>query len=390
MVTIDVEIYPERAASIRAGLDPATTVITVDLDALTEEERDLLADHSGHPVTVTTPTVEDLFDALRTAAVEEQATLAEILDAHRAVLQERRVTTWRDNLPSGDAAYDVTRPDWPDSRRGAPAPGRRDWTDVMAKHHAKVHQITHGPEATEWVRELDILNNQSREQARQAQRDADEARDREQQQAIARLREWAIGNGSERVRLLIEEEMHSWLDVAEDEFFAAHTPEGFVPLVDEDHVRLLPAPDAPGIHALREARLIAATDDCLGDPILVWIGQLAGPDQTPGGPATRLTITGPHGATRLVRRWVAENSPETPNQPKPTEPAPDTAAGWLNLDDLPPPTVAEAIDELRQLLDDFEDVRMDQMTTMFYIHAFNELTTSGRQLLEALGDDPPS
>lgn len=51
---------------------------------------------------------------------------------------------------------------------------------------------------------------------------------------------------------------------------------------------------------------------------------------------------------------------------------------------------AEAIEELRRLMDDFEDVRMDEMTTMFYIHAFNELTMSGHQLLEALGDDPPS
>lgn len=151
-----------------------------------------------------------------------------------------------------------------------------------------------------------------------------------------------------------------------------------------------PAPDAQDIHALREARLIAATDDYLGDPVLVWIGQPMGPDQAPGGPAVRLTITGPHDATRVVARWVAENSSETPNQPQPTEPEPDTSAEWLHLDDLPPPTVAEAIEELRRLIDDFEDVRMDEMTTMFYIHAFNELTMSGRQLLEALGDDPPS
>jgi hypothetical protein len=59
MVTIDVPIYPDHAASIRAGLDPAAASIAVELDAITPEERDLLADHGGVPVTVTTPTVDD-------------------------------------------------------------------------------------------------------------------------------------------------------------------------------------------------------------------------------------------------------------------------------------------------------------------------------------------
>lgn len=61
MVTITVHIYPERAATIRAGLDPETTHLEVDLDAISQEERDLLADHTSQPVYVTTPTAEHLF-----------------------------------------------------------------------------------------------------------------------------------------------------------------------------------------------------------------------------------------------------------------------------------------------------------------------------------------
>jgi len=386
MVSIDVPIYPDRAASIRAGLDPGAASIAVDLGAITQEERDLLADNSGKPVSVTTPTVEDLFEALRAASAEEQATLAEVLDAYRAVLQERRVKTWREQLPSGGATYDVVEPGWPNVGRGIP--GRRNWGEVMAKHQDKVRQITHGDEAAAWLRELVTLNTESRERARNEHHDIEEARNQERDHGIARLREWALRNGSERVRLLIEEEMDSWFSVAEEEYFTLHTPEGFTPLADDDYVRSLPTPDAADIHALRDARRIAAAEDALGEPELVWIGKVIGPGQLPGRPAVRLAATGPHGAQRLVWRAVAEDTSPRTTDSEATVDEPHEPSEWPDPDDLPRPTLDEAIDDLRGLIDQLDDVRPDGMTSVFYIHAYNQLIESSRQLLEALEAEP--
>lgn len=305
MVTIQVPIYADRAATIRAGLDPAAESIAVDLGAITQGERDLLADHIGAPITVTTPTVEDLFEALRAKAAAADATLAEILAAHRAVLRERRVKTWQEPIvSSGEETYEVAAPDWPHIGRGAA--GATDPLAVMAKHRDKVHEITHGEQAAAWRRELDEINKNARERALQEWREAEEAKERAREAGIAELKEWATRNGSERVRLLIEENMASWYGLAEDEYFAAHTPEGFTLLTDEDVVRSLPVPDAPDIHALREARRIAADDDALTEPHLVWIGKVDGTGQASGHSAVRLVITGPHGARCLVWRPVGD------------------------------------------------------------------------------------
>lgn len=304
MVVLQVAIEPDRAASIRAGLDPATTTLEVDLDAITQEERDLLADHDGRPVPVTTPTIECLFEALRTAAGEELEVLTEILAAHRAVLRERRVKSWQQPVAaSDDETFTVVQPDWPEYGRGAIR--TRDWTPVVAKHRDKIHEITHGDEAAGWTRELEAINKEVRERALNQWYEADRAEDRAREEGKARLHEWAIENGSERVKLLIEENMATWYGLAEDEYVAHHTPAGFTPLTDDDDVRSLPVPDVPDILALREARRIAATDDALSEPHLIWIGKTSS-GETVGGPAVRLTITAPNSGRLLVWRSVAD------------------------------------------------------------------------------------
>lgn len=60
--------------------------------------------------------------------------------------------------------------------------------------------------------------------------------------------------------------------------------------------------------------------------------------------------------------------------------SPDDDADWLDR----PPTLAEAIEDLRGLVDDFYDVRPDDMTVDFYVHAYNMLIESGRELVQAL------
>ena len=48
------------------------------------------------------------------------------------------------------------------------------------------------------------------------------------------------------------------------------------------------------------------------------------------------------------------------------------------------PELAAAVDELRALLQAFDDVRPADMDERFYIHAFNELDLAGRTVVDAL------
>lgn len=50
-----------------------------------------------------------------------------------------------------------------------------------------------------------------------------------------------------------------------------------------------------------------------------------------------------------------------------------------------PATLTEAMKLAARLLAAFDDVRPDDMTDVFYIHAYNELTLALRDLLNALG-----
>lgn len=50
-----------------------------------------------------------------------------------------------------------------------------------------------------------------------------------------------------------------------------------------------------------------------------------------------------------------------------------------------PMSLPEAISEAVGLLDAFDDTRPDEMTALFHIHAYNELTIMLRDLLAALG-----
>ena len=48
----------------------------------------------------------------------------------------------------------------------------------------------------------------------------------------------------------------------------------------------------------------------------------------------------------------------------------------------------EAIQRALQLLRDFDDVPMTELTPMFYQHGFEELSMAMRDLLNLLGHDP--
>lgn len=50
----------------------------------------------------------------------------------------------------------------------------------------------------------------------------------------------------------------------------------------------------------------------------------------------------------------------------------------------PRPSVVEAIEDLRGVIDDFDDAPLDQTTDLFYLHAYNMLIEPARTLVEAL------
>lgn len=58
-----------------------------------------------------------------------------------------------------------------------------------------------------------------------------------------------------------------------------------------------------------------------------------------------------------------------------------TGDGLGERNDLP--ELAAAIDELRSLLRDFDEVRPSDMDERFYLHAYNELDLAGRTIIDA-------
>lgn len=49
--------------------------------------------------------------------------------------------------------------------------------------------------------------------------------------------------------------------------------------------------------------------------------------------------------------------------------------------------LSAAIEELRTLIRDFDDVELADMDERFYVHAFNELDLAGRTIIEAFDRD---
>lgn len=304
MVSIEVAIIADRAASIRAGLNPEATSVQVDLDAITQVEPDLLADHDRPPVAVDLPTAEALFDVLRATEAAEQAKLAEILDAYTTTLQQRRTKSWQNHLKPSGTAYDVLAPDWPSVPMND-----RGWSQTIAKHRDKDNAITESPDALTWRTTIDKANKHAQQQAWTRQQEQQEQEALEQRHAVERLRDWALEHGSERVQLLIEEDIPTWYGLAEDEYFTAHTPQGFAPLAEDETAHAVSVPTAEDIHALRAVRTIAETDPVFDQARLAAIATFSQAGRTFKHIAAGLTITAPHGAQHTVWRAVAKPSP---------------------------------------------------------------------------------
>lgn len=277
MAIITVRVSPDAPAYVRGGHDPSNNTIQIDLDTLTEAERDLLARRlvadngymirtaRGHwPITVTAPTVEALLEAIRT----EEAEIA-----RRRVEEEAAMAAYLQALEGLSAADMAGESDWgilriAQERAGDPKP--------PALTSEIVKKVFGNPPP--WLRER-------LEKARkiEAERKAEEARRREEQEAQRRaaeaaaleaLRRWAEAHGSERVKLLLDEQHKAWRKVAEAEYIASHTPAGFVPeqaIGETVGVRERTTPTVADIKALREARALVAGSEALRDAELCWL-----------------------------------------------------------------------------------------------------------------------
>jgi len=62
----------------------------------------------------------------------------------------------------------------------------------------------------------------------------------------------------------------------------------------------------------------------------------------------------------------------------------DSTVRLRATDPTSPQSLLDAAHEARQILDDIEDIAPNDMSTMFYIHAHNELTLALRTLLESI------
>lgn len=153
-------------------------------------------------------------------------------------------------------------------------------------------------------------------EAKSEARRLDEARGAESRARVEAqknaLRAWAMARGSDRLRALIEEDF-SWEGVAEDEFFAANTPHGFLVANDmpgDDWSRKeRTKPALEEIQALRSLRRdCEGSNGVLSTPALEYAiatyeadedGEKPDPEKFP---MLSVTITAPNGKTREVFR----------------------------------------------------------------------------------------
>lgn len=325
MATMRVRVKPDYRAWIAAGHDPGEDVLTVDLDGLSPEDRALLArwvtmtagdlmtrgeyriGRAGCPdVIIPLPTVDALMTALRAAeaqqAAQEEAERQRYEESIRQAL-EAPLEAWITKPFRG-----VPRVNDMPTRVFLTAKAQRDPRIQARRQEAEQHAL---PAAMEEY-----------ERAQQAEAERQRAEAAERQRQEEELRQWALKRGSERVRLLIEEEHPAWRPVAESEFLTAYTPEGFTPLEELQiytvHDRT--KPHVADIVGLREARaLVEASNGVLAEPRMAWIVvyRPATEDEIDEGladkdghvvaekfAATLLTVCAPTGARREIYRRV--------------------------------------------------------------------------------------
>lgn len=303
-----IHLTPSSQDYIRGGYDPDTqTTVTIDLAALTAEQRALLAryavieprerhrvlqDGTGYAISVTAPTTAAVLSAIQEVATREARREAERAAARASkaaaqadevsrVIQGRVETTRTRYLHQRERAAAVQQCEGHRYGDGGvslsyqePVP---EWPDISDADADTIAALQDSDDCRAWLADLAVRAEAAREAAIArmdevwAEREAARA---EAQRRRDLLRTWAVEHGGERMRLLAEEEMWEPLDrLAVSAYLDAHTPDGWESLADVSHAeRDRTRPTAEDIRALRDARALAAEQpEILTEPRLAWL-----------------------------------------------------------------------------------------------------------------------
>lgn len=282
---MQITYYVDRASAIRNGHnDHGQREREVDVSALSQEDRDLLAavtDYQGHatkvtaggqvvPIRAAAPTPTALMAAIRAANAEaaeltakrrakedEELALAERVDA--AALAGKRLRK------SHSGVYDQWEPD----QSGAHL--------IYARTREAELVTRNSPAWAAWLEEIAATNAAAKaayeaECAERVRASAAVKARREAEEAAAkdRLAAWVRANGSELARLRLEDGYDCWVSVARHEYAeaagarvvaglgltAAETPDGY----EHDESEERECPLVHEIKALRAAREAAAKE----------------------------------------------------------------------------------------------------------------------------------
>lgn len=319
-----IQIHPDNAKWIEAGIDPTRDVIDVDLGDLSEGQRKVLArsltEDLRNPgvfslkrrVYPANNTIEAVIDSLLAHEEEEavgkreeeeriRRNTIEVLDGR--ITKKRYVHISQDTPDSPPAVggdtngvtvdYTQLEPDWP---------------------YLRDPDVVNGDAAREWLAEIEAENERRRAEAEAklpAAWEAKAAIEAEHQSQLSALRDWAVDHGSRRAKLLVEEDHTGWVKVAIRDWIVAHTPEGFTDgaMFGNADERERTVPTVRDIDSLRAARKLCEEDKWLSDPalvFLVWYRSATDDDYDDpdvrvdsdgevrlSGPAVRLTVKTP-------------------------------------------------------------------------------------------------
>lgn len=308
--TITISVNVDIQGCIRQGLAYTgdTMPVAVDLDTLSPEERAELAriwdgkrlyasDAEGYGSTYPRciPTADGLREMLASALAtrtKRAAERAERAARQKAEAEQAALTALA--MPLEDWIYGnhsvIQTPHLPysgDAEAYSAVPG-------IAERRTEAHAL------------LARLQSEARERDRLAT----EAREKLDAERIAALRDWALEHGSDLLRERIAGE-YKWIGLAEEEFVALHTPEGYAAPIEVDHCSDRTAPTLAEIHALKTLRAKIDGNQVYSDARLLWNRIDESHDENTGEeiPAEQfaslaLTITAPNGSTHTVERRI--------------------------------------------------------------------------------------
>lgn len=255
-------------------------VVDIDLDQLTETQRNLLSRHLGlvsdaktgleyfrltadGPNQILTAYSEELQGVLKTLEDYENRKSEELQKRTDEINQklEKFIAGTTEHEPMrilGEGIYD----DWSGSFNFM---NLRYQYDRYENEYGRlsIDYTTLEAKAQEYIKIQEV--KKAERQAAIEKREQEKAEKQAAHEAVKEeLRQWAIKNGSELLKLRIEEGFN-WFDLAHEEWFLTHTPEGWEPQdnYETDECWDYNNPTLEHIQALRDARKVVESPELL-------------------------------------------------------------------------------------------------------------------------------